>query len=709
MNELVLYGTVGSSWWEEEYFTAKMVREALAGMSGPLTVRINSGGGIATEGQAIYAALRGYEGQVNIVVEGVAASAASLIAMAGETITMTPGALLMIHDPASWYVDGRGTEDDHLKAAKSLGVIANAYAGIYAKRAGLSVEDARAIMKDETYYDPQGALDAGFATDLDDDSDEAEPAAFDYRIYQHAPERLLTAAGAIQRQRPTAEVFAMMTGTTPKSSKPKPAKGAKAMANKKPAPKGRITGAKAKAEGDDPKLEEDDPKLESDGDEDDPKLEDEGDEDDPKLEDEGDEDDPEMEEDDDAVAILDLVLMHGDSTDVARDFLAKKSSIATVVAHYRKKGPSVTKHKPGGPTARITRDECDTRRIGMTEALAAQFGRRAPKDDRARQFMTMSLVEMAAMSLGHKGPMRTAYDREQVFMAMHTTSDFPLSLQNALNKELESRYREAEPTYRLIARQKTFRDFRPHPMIRPGDFPTLQPIGEAGEIKYGTIGEKAETVALSSYGIALAISRQTLINDDISAIADMIADQGRAVARFEDNTFYAMMLGGAGADGPTLLETTRQVFNATDGTKAAAAAAINVTSLSLGRAAIMKRKTIGGNDLGIVPTILLVGPDKLTEAQQIVAPIQADQAGNVNPFAGQLQVIPTAKVTGNAWYLFVDPADVPNFVYGYLEGAAAPRTRMEEPFGRQGMQLSLEHDFGVGAIDFRGGYKNAGA
>ncbi|MCL4066830.1 Clp protease ClpP [Pseudomonas sp. GX19020] len=202
------------------------------------------------EARAIYAALRGYEGQVNIGVEGVAASAASLIVMAGETITMTPGAFLMIHDPASWYVDGRGTEDDHLKAAKSLGVIANAYAGIYAKRAGLSVEGARAIMKEETYYDPQGALDSGFATDPDDDSDEAEPAAFDYRIYQHAPERLLTAAGAIQRQRPTAEVFAMMTGTTPKSSKPKPARGTKAMANTKPAPRGRITGAKPKAEGD---------------------------------------------------------------------------------------------------------------------------------------------------------------------------------------------------------------------------------------------------------------------------------------------------------------------------------------------------------------------------------------------------------------------------------------------------------------------------
>ncbi|MGR3495423.1 hypothetical protein [Citreimonas sp.] len=61
MNELVLYGTVGRSFWEEEYFTALEVREQLAGMTGDLTVRINSGGGIAHEGQAIYTALKDYE------------------------------------------------------------------------------------------------------------------------------------------------------------------------------------------------------------------------------------------------------------------------------------------------------------------------------------------------------------------------------------------------------------------------------------------------------------------------------------------------------------------------------------------------------------------------------------------------------------------------------------------------------------------------
>lgn len=197
MNELLLYGTVGSSWWDEDCFTAKSVREALAGLTGPLTVRLNSGGGIASEGQAIYTALRGHPGTVAIVVEGVAASAASLIAMAGDTITMSPGAMMMIHDPAQDYLGERGTSEAHRKAAETLDVIANAYAGIYAARSGMSVDDARAVMKAETYYDGPGAMEAGFATAVEEEGEELAPAAFDYRIYQHAPNRLLTAAGAL--------------------------------------------------------------------------------------------------------------------------------------------------------------------------------------------------------------------------------------------------------------------------------------------------------------------------------------------------------------------------------------------------------------------------------------------------------------------------------------------------------------------------------
>ena len=116
MSEIELYGTVGGSFWDEECFSPRTVRSLLQGLTGDLTVRLNSGGGIASDGQAIYTMLRDYSatvGRVTVVIEGVAASAASLIAMAGDEIVMRLGSWMLIHDPAQAIVcEARGTAED---------------------------------------------------------------------------------------------------------------------------------------------------------------------------------------------------------------------------------------------------------------------------------------------------------------------------------------------------------------------------------------------------------------------------------------------------------------------------------------------------------------------------------------------------------------------------------------------------------------------
>jgi hypothetical protein len=192
----------------------------------------------------------------------------------------------------------------------------------------------------------------------------------------------------------------------------------------------------------------------------------------------------------------------------------------------------------------------------------------------------------------------------------------------------------------------------------------------------------------------------------------VVAGRGAAVAAFEDATFWAMFLSGTLLDGPTLTETGRQVFNtnAADLTKAGTATAITVAALAAGRAAMRKKKSLDGQDLNVAPRILLVGPDKETEAQQLLSPIQAQQAGNVNPFPSEgIQIVVTPRILDNVWYLLADPSVLPNFMFGFLSGDEGPRFRMEEPFGVQGIRFSIERDFGCGAIDFRGGWKNAGA
>lgn len=194
--ELILSGMVGDDFWGDG-FTASQVIQALAqlGRGSDVCIRLNSGGGIATEGAAIHAALRAHRGQVTVIVEGIAASAASLIAVAGDTVEMALGAVMMIHDPATvtW-----GTVEDHEESIAMLESLASSYADTYAEKTGAAPDAMRTLMKAETWLTAQQAVDQKFADRLSaaNSNDPAEPTAFAYRVYAKAPEAIVALADA---------------------------------------------------------------------------------------------------------------------------------------------------------------------------------------------------------------------------------------------------------------------------------------------------------------------------------------------------------------------------------------------------------------------------------------------------------------------------------------------------------------------------------
>lgn len=191
--ELVLHGDVGDiGWFGSDYFTSMDVIAALAevGRNTDVAVRLNSGGGNAAEGNAIYNALAAHGGKVTVFVDGIAASAASLIAMGGDEIVMRKGAIMMIHDPSGVTV---GDVAEHAKQIEALTAFATAYASIYAEQTGASVEEARADMIEEIWLTPEQAVERGYA-DRIDDTPAAQPTAFNYRIYAHAPPPMLALA-----------------------------------------------------------------------------------------------------------------------------------------------------------------------------------------------------------------------------------------------------------------------------------------------------------------------------------------------------------------------------------------------------------------------------------------------------------------------------------------------------------------------------------
>lgn len=185
--KLRLTGYVGDYYFEDG-FTSQDVVLALAAIdaASDLDVFVNSGGGVATEGAAIHALLSARPGRTNIVVEGIAASAASLIAMAGETVTMSAGAVMMIHDPSGYTF---GNSSDHAKTMEALEALATAYARVYAAKSGKTTEECRDIMKAERWLTPEEAVKEGFA-DATTEGKAKPVAAFDYRLFAHAPQDL---------------------------------------------------------------------------------------------------------------------------------------------------------------------------------------------------------------------------------------------------------------------------------------------------------------------------------------------------------------------------------------------------------------------------------------------------------------------------------------------------------------------------------------
>jgi len=231
--ELVLYGFVGDNYWDEG-FTASDVIYALAevGRSTDITVRINSGGGYTDDGIAIYNALVAHQGTVAVVVDAMAASSASLIAMAGDTITMRAGSQMMIHGPSGIAYGKAKDLESYAESARKVG---RGMAEIYAEQSGEDVEDLLKEMEGEIWLTPDEAVERGFATDAVK-AKSSNVTAFDFRQYANAPERLVAMAKkkdwTFDASAPKA---ASAAKTKAKKEKPKMAK-QPATADPKPAP-----------------------------------------------------------------------------------------------------------------------------------------------------------------------------------------------------------------------------------------------------------------------------------------------------------------------------------------------------------------------------------------------------------------------------------------------------------------------------------------
>lgn len=332
-----------------------------------------------------------------------------------------------------------------------------------------------------------------------------------------------------------------------------------------------------------------------------------------------------------------------------------------------------------------------TIRRSMADALAARLCPSQVKPDgRAREFMGHRALDMVGELAAARGQRFNRFDQNALMeraIGAHSTGDFPLLLADAGNKILLAQYAAANPTYRQWAARRGFTDFKPHKFLRVGDFPSFKNLAESGEVNYGTMSENREQVSAGEFATGIILGRRALVNDDLSALSD----------------FSSMIAIRTAAD------ENRLVYGLLTSNTAGAGAAITVASVGAAVAALRKMKSLDGIPLNLTPCFLVVGPDKELEGRQVLASITPMKAGDTNPWAGMMELIVDANITGNGWYVMADPAMCPTVVYGYVAGSEGPQIKTETDFDTQAVKIRAGLDFGYGVIDFRGAYQNAGA
>ena len=175
----------------------------------PLELRLNSPGGSVFDAVAIYNALKRHEGTVTVTIDGIAASAASYVAMAGDTVVMPENAFLMIHDPSGLVM---GTAADMRAMAEALDKIAGALVKGYTAKSGKPEDEIAALMADETWFTAAEAVEAGLADSI------AEPvriaASFDATRFRNAPPAVVEALAQVEPD----ETGARLSEETPAES-----------------------------------------------------------------------------------------------------------------------------------------------------------------------------------------------------------------------------------------------------------------------------------------------------------------------------------------------------------------------------------------------------------------------------------------------------------------------------------------------------------
>lgn len=674
-----LYGDVGAD------ILASDVAAALDRAGGrDVTVHLFSYGGDAGEGLAIHELLSRYQGATTVVIDGVAASAASMVAMGADRVAMPANSLLMIHDCWSMAV---GNAEALRAGATLLDSFGTVYRNAYADRSGQPAETVAEWMAagqgGGTWFTAEEAVAAGLADEV------IAPVSLQASAPVMPAGRFDGVSAAIRdRLKALGSVDSLSAGATPEpnpdmtkqteagapadTAAPVAVESAPvAVAAATPAPVAAAAAAPVVAASSEVAALQRENQIRR------------------------------------------CAAEAGLAPDAVQSLIDGGRPFAEVALEIVRAHASVveTRAAGAGHPARltVTADRGDRVKAGIADMIYARINSQAELSDAGREFRGYSLIECIRALADVRGQSTVGMSKSQLAAwAMHSTSDFPLLFSNLAGKSLDAAYQEEPHTWRQIARQRNLPDFKAATdLVLAADL-TPELLLEGGEYRQGTLTEGQSSWKLATYARKVCITRQAIINDDLSSLERVPELLGRGFRRLESNLVWALITSNAAvsSDGKALFHADH---------KNTGTGAIGIPGMTQAKKALMKQTDASGNLVNLQADFLIVPTDLWDTALQFLypngyAPAALTGAAGPNPYAGQMQLIVEPRLDGSAtqWYAAAGPNRVDGLVFGYLADEPGPTITSVPERDPDGLTLLARFDFGCAVKDYRFIYRSSG-
>ena len=603
-----------------------------------INLHIHSPGGDVFDGIAIYNLLKNHPANVTVYIDGLAASMASVIAMAGNEVIMPENAMMMIHKP--WGIQG-GDAEDMRKYADLLDKVENTLIPAYASKTGKTPEELAEMLSAETWLNGKECVEQGFADKL------AEP---------------LVAMASIKSRK--LEDFENM----PKAMKDmlfKP----QGNAGTNPASQTTPTEQSAPVNTTQTVTVDNTEQVQA------------------EL----------NKRNSDIKAVFapfgtahDSLLVEclGDlsiTAEQAKDKLLAKLGAGTTPS------AAVTPYAGNG---NIVGDS-------VKQSLLARAGIDKDKaNTKDNAYNAMTLRELARASLVDRGVSVSGQNAmSMVGLAFtHSSSDFGQILIDVAHKSLLKGWETAAENFDQFTSRGTLTDFRAAKRVGLGDFGYLPQVGEGEEYTYGTIGDEGASVALATYGQLFSITRQAIINDDMHLLTKIPEKMGQAARATIAKLVFALLTGNAKAqDGKALFDASHK--NTITNAVLDLANIDKGIQLMNGFVNARGEPLAIEPEFMLLPTSMYTRGLQLIKSASVEG---ADaNSGIINPLRDIVTPVKSARLQAadeKSWYLINKEA----IEVSYLDGIDTPYMEQQNGFTVDGVSTKVRIDAGVNVIDYRG-------